>query len=130
VRACVMSAAQPQADRARADDKDLEHLFGGSDLSTAVKALYESGAPHEFFALAERFIRRKDQEIVSVCSHYYQEFIRSNQELLGLRGDINEIKGEVTGINEEIQLAGAVYLEKCERLIELRQISNNARAAV
>ena len=90
--------------------EDLEHLFGGSDLSTAVKALYDFDAPHEFFGSLNRFVKKKDQEIEEVCSNYYQEFIRSNQELLGVRVDIRELRGEVTGLNDEIQEAGKVYL--------------------
>ena len=43
------------ATTATVDGGDLEHLFGGSDMSTAVKALYESGAPQEFFANLERY---------------------------------------------------------------------------
>ena len=110
--------------------EDLEHLFGGSDLSTAVKALYDFDAPHEFFGSLNRFVKKKDQEIEEVCSNYYQEFIRSNQELLGVRVDIRELRGEVTGLNDEIQEAGKVYLQKCERLIELRQMRHNSRQAV
>eukprot|EP01044_Picomonas_judraskeda_P020554 COSAG03_NODE_4604_length_1492_cov_29.669777_3_plen_105_part_01 len=51
--------------------EDLEHLFGGSDLSTAVKALYDFDAPHEFFGSLNRFVKRKDKEIEEVCSNYY-----------------------------------------------------------
>ncbi len=110
--------------------EDLEHLFGGSDLSTAVKALYDFDAPHEFFGSLNRFVKRKDAEIEDVCSKYYQEFIRSNQELLGVRVDIRELRGQVTGLNDEIQEAGKVYLQKCEQLIELRQMRHNSRQFV
>ena len=110
--------------------EDLEHLFGGSDLSTAVKALYDFDAPHEFFGSLNRFVKRKDKEIEEVCSNYYQQFIRSNQELLGVRVDIRELRGQVTGLNDEVQEAGKVYLEKCERLIELRQMRHNSRQFV
>lgn len=122
--------AEAAADDSANRTEDLEHLFGGSDLSTAVKALYDFGAPHEFFGSLNRFVKRKDAEIEDVCSNYYQEFIRSNQELLGVRVDIRELRGEVTGLNDEIQEAGKVYLQKCERLIELRQMRHNSRSLV
>ena len=121
------SGAGGEDDGPASRTEDLEHLFGGSDLSTAVKALYDFDAPHEFFGSLNRFVKKKDSEIEDVCSSYYQEFIRSNQELLGVRVDIRELKGEVTGLNDEIQEAGKVYLQKCEKLIELRQMRHNSR---
>jgi hypothetical protein len=125
-----LSLEQGGVARGKMATEDLEHLFGGTDLSTAVKALYESGAPHEFFQLAERFIRRKDKEIETVCSRYYQEFIRSNQSLLGVRTDIREIQAEVARLNHEIQDSGAEYVRRCEALIELRQVQRHAESAV
>ena len=123
-------AEQSTVSESASRTEDLEHLFGGSDLSTAVKALYDFDAPHEFFGSLNRFVKRKDKEIEEVCSNYYQEFIRSNQELLGVRVDIRELRGQVTGLNDEVQEAGKVYLEKCERLIELRQMRHNSRQFV
>lgn len=105
---------------------DLEHLFGGSDMSTAVKALYESGAPQEFFASLERFIVHKDDEIQQVCNHYYQQFIQSNQELVGVRVDIGELKQAVLKLNADIQSAGKDYLRECEKLVVLRRIRENS----
>ena len=68
-----------------------------------------------------RFVLRKDEEIQQVCNHYYQQFIQSNQELVGVKADIGELKQAVLKLNADIQSAGNDYLRQCQQLVMLRR---------
>ena len=54
------------------DDQELEHLFGGSDLTTAVRVLYNASAPERFYQHVAHFKQHKDKEIENVCSEFFQ----------------------------------------------------------
>lgn len=103
--------------------KELELSEG--QLSSCIKAIYENKQKDEFLKSIEDRINHYDNEIETLCSNNYQNFVDSFYELLNLRNETNRLKQNLSSNNEEIQKIGKNLVTKVEELVKETNKQNN-----
>eukprot|EP00736_Rhodelphis_marinus_P007199 Rmarinus@m.10128 len=121
----------------------LSLLFENDDLTGRLRSVFQSttqvsddGAeedpnvkPLKFAAAVGDFIVTRRDEIHTVCNDHYQQFIHSVDDILSVRGEVEDLKVSIVALNSGLQRSGQHLIHNAEKLIELEQIRHNISVA-
>ncbi|KAH9492771.1 Exocyst complex component 6B [Bulinus truncatus] len=107
---------------------EIETLEG--PLATTLRAVYDGEDIDYFMEKLDARIKGHDHEIERMCNYHYQGFIDSIRELQQVSGDATKLKGEIQGLNRELQISCDPLLSKGDELVKYRKIQKNVTLAI
>ncbi|CAG5125629.1 unnamed protein product, partial [Candidula unifasciata] len=108
--------------------KEIETSEG--PLATTLRAVYDGGDIEYFMEKLSACIKNHDYEIERMCNYHYQGFIDSIRELQQVSGDATKLKGEIQGLNRELQASCDPLLSKGDQLVKCRKVQKNITLAI
>ncbi|XP_057971447.1 exocyst complex component SEC15A [Malania oleifera] len=100
------------------------------DLGPTVRHAFEAGQPDALLQQLKNVVKKKEVEIEELCKTHYEEFILAVDELRGVLVDAEELKGELSNDNFNLQEVGSALLLRIEELIEYYSIQKNVTEAI
>ncbi|CAL1545201.1 unnamed protein product [Lymnaea stagnalis] len=121
--------------RQEAVEAHHEHLIteietSEGPLATTLRAVYDGEDVAYFMEKLDSRIKAHDHDIERMCNYHYQGFIDSIRELQQVSGDATKLKGEIHGLNRELQLSCDPLLSKGDQLVKCRKIQKNITLAM
>lgn len=103
------------------DEALLVTIAEGTDdqLAPIVKSVLERSNRAPFSMALDRFIKRKDQEIKSMCNNNYVQFIGSVESLMEVKKELRQFRDSVLDLNREVQVSGSELLDAADTLASL-----------
>jgi len=114
------SSSSGVSDRARERDQQL---------ASVVQTLFEGSQQESFLEGLNAYIKSKDAEIELMAKTHYEGFVTSVDQLLGVRGDVLELKQRILELNSLLQGSAATLLQHHGQLTRyLRILTNMSKA--
>ncbi|BFZ02390.1 hypothetical protein BsWGS_05429 [Bradybaena similaris] len=108
--------------------KEIETSEG--PLAITLRAVYDGDDIEYFKEKLGACIKNHDHEIERMCNYHYQGFIDSIRELQQVSGDATKLKGEIQGLNRELQASCDPLLSKGDQLVKCRKVQKNITLAI
>ena len=109
--------------------REIESSDGS--LSTTIRAIYDDkNSKDSFVDRLDGRIRQHDRDIETMCNHYYQGFVDSIHELLGVRLECGRLRERIVETNEDIQDSAKALLSKSRELVTCRRVQSNIASAI
>ncbi|XP_005089455.2 exocyst complex component 6B isoform X6 [Aplysia californica] len=99
-------------------------------LATTLRAVYDGDEIDYFMEKLDGRIKSHDHEIERMCNYHYQGFIDSIRELQQVSGDATKLKGEIQGLNRELQTSCDPLLSAGDELVKCRKVQKNVTQAI
>lgn len=74
-------------------------------------AVFAAGRQSEFAKALSTFSSRKDAEIERLCHAHYESFVKSIDELLGLREEASRLRQAIINVLEELGTCGQLLYD-------------------
>ena len=107
------------------DDFLLASLMESGFIVGSIKTVFERGKQQSFQSSIDKFNERLRREIQAICGDNYEHFLRSVNQLKIVRTEAKVLNAKITEVNDEIQTAGKLALEKGKELLSYRRVSEN-----
>jgi hypothetical protein len=111
------------------DDFLLASLVESGFITGSIKTVLERGKQNAFQESLDRFLEKQRQEIQTLCSDNYEEFLKSVSHLKKVRDDAQLLRKKVEDLNKQVQDAGKVALDRGKTLLTFRTIGENVQSA-
>jgi exocyst complex component 6 len=95
------------------------------NVSAVLRTALERGWREEVQDALREYEAKKQGEISRICNRHYAGFIGSAEELLKMRTDLADLRGQVVGLNEEVQGTGRTALVTARTLLQQRHATAN-----
>ena len=130
--ATVAAAAASQSSANPALDHHIREIESSDgSLSTTIRAIYDDkNSKDSFVDRLDGRIRQHDRDIETMCNHYYQGFVDSIRELLGVRLETAKLREQIVETNEDIQESAKALLSKSKELVTCRRVQSNITSAI
>jgi hypothetical protein len=111
------------------DDFLLASLVESGFITGSIKTVLERGKQDAFQESLDRFLEKQREEIQTLCSDNYEEFLKSVSHLKKVREDAKLLRERIEDLNKQVQDAGKLALEKGKTLLTFRTIGENVQSA-
>ncbi|KAN0062930.1 Rab GTPase-binding exocyst subunit S15 [Thecaphora frezii] len=108
-------------------DAEGENL---EQLGPIIKSLDEARQQDAFLRHLKNFVRKKDDEIETVCNANHQDFVSAVDKLLRVRSGTVSLKQRIGELNEDVQAGGQSLGNKKKQLLETRRVGQNVDEAI
>jgi hypothetical protein len=99
-------------------------------LGPLIKSLIRNKKETAYMEQLDLFVQKQEAEIERLCNYHYQEFIQSVDQLLHVRAETVQLKGQVASLSHEFQRVVKSSADKKRDLIQRRQYLCNVENAL